>query len=116
MTEVTVVIPTRNRWPALRQTLASALAQEDVDLELMVIDDGSSDETPRKLAALSDDRVHFARHLAPLGPARARNAGIDRATAPWIAFLDDDDRWSPRKLRAQLDASGNSDFVYCSAI
>jgi glycosyltransferase involved in cell wall biosynthesis len=116
VTEVTVVIPTRNRWPALRQTLASALAQEDVDVELVVIDDGSTDETARELGAFSDERVHFARHPSPLGPARARNAGIERATASWIAFLDDDDRWSPRKLRAQLDASGDSDFVYCSAI
>jgi glycosyltransferase involved in cell wall biosynthesis len=116
MTEVTVVIPTRNRWPTLQLTIESALAQEDVDIELVVIDDGSTDETARALAAFADKRVSFARHPAPLGPARARNAGIERATAPWIAFLDDDDRWSARKLRAQLDASGSSDFVYASAI
>jgi glycosyltransferase involved in cell wall biosynthesis len=101
--DVTVVIPTHTRWPLLRRTLGAVLGQEDVDFEVIVVDDGSRDETPRELAALGDQRVRTHRHETPMGVAVARNAGIERARAPWIAFTDDDDLWSPRKLRAQLD-------------
>jgi glycosyltransferase involved in cell wall biosynthesis len=116
MTDVSVVIPTRNRWPTVRRTIEATLAQAAVEIEIIVLDDGSTDETARELPRLADGRIRFARHATPLGPARARNTAIEHATAPWIAFLDDDDRWAPGKLRAQLDAAGEADFVYASAI
>ena len=117
--EVTVVIPTRNRWPLLSTVaLTGALRQEDVALEVIVVDDGSSDETPAGLAALEDPRLRVLQHERSLGPASARNAGIAAAGGEWLAFLDDDDLWSPRKLRAQLDTakSAGADFVYAAAI
>jgi glycosyltransferase involved in cell wall biosynthesis len=117
--DVSVVIPTRNRWAVLaKHALRSALAQEDVDFEVLVVDDGSTDECPPDVAAFRDSRVKIIRHDVRQGQARARNAGSNLARGEWIAFLDDDDLWSPRKLRNQLDAAGagNATFVYTEAV
>ena len=99
-----MVIPTRNRWPLLSRALSSVLAQRNVDLEVIVVDEGSSDETPARLEAIADDRVRCLRNDVPTGVARARNRGMAEARGEWVAFLDDDDFWAPLKLRAQLDA------------
>jgi glycosyltransferase involved in cell wall biosynthesis len=105
MTEVTVVIPTRNRWSTLAsRSLRSALAQEGVDLEVVVVDDGSDHDMRGDLAVLRDHRVSVVRHETSRGVAAARNSGISRAAGLWLAFLDDDDVWAPVKLRRQLDA------------
>jgi glycosyltransferase involved in cell wall biosynthesis len=97
--EVSVIIPTRNRWELVGQSVTGALRQEDVDAEVVLVDDGSTDPMPE-------------------GAARARNLGIEAARGAWLAFLDDDDLWSPRKLRTQLDAAARAgaDFVYGSAV
>jgi GT2 family glycosyltransferase len=116
--DVTVVIPTRDRWTLLASAaLPAALGQEDVDVEVVVVDDGSSDETPERLAELTDPRLRTVRHAESRGVARARNAGIAIARGTWLAFLDDDDVWSPRKLRIQLDAAeeAGASFVYGGA-
>jgi glycosyltransferase involved in cell wall biosynthesis len=115
--EATIVIPTRDRWNVLRRAaLASALAQEDLSLEIVVVDDGSSDGTHEHLAGVGDPRLRVIRHERSLGVARARNAGIAVATGTWISFLDDDDLWSPRKLREQIDAATRADasLVYAA--
>jgi glycosyltransferase involved in cell wall biosynthesis len=113
MREVSVVIPTRNRWPLLStRSLPSALAQEEVDHEVIIVDDGSTDETPTRLAELNDVRLRVIRHDKRAGVARARNTGLVAARADWLAFLDDDDVWAPLKLRTQLDAASASDAVF----
>jgi glycosyltransferase involved in cell wall biosynthesis len=109
MPEISVVIPTHNRWPLLRRTLAGALAQEDVDHEVIVVDDGSSDGTHDRLGRIGDPRLRTVRHETPRRVAGARNSGIKIAAGEWIAFLDDDDLWAPRKLRTLLDAPGAAD-------
>jgi glycosyltransferase involved in cell wall biosynthesis len=101
---VSVVIPTRDRRALLERALGTALAQRDVAVEAIVVDDGSDDGTASYLAALDDERVVVLRHDEPQGVARARNAGVAAARSPWIAFLDDDDLWAPTKLAAQLEA------------
>lgn len=116
--EVTVVIPTRNRWELLAIALRSALQQEEVDVEVVVVDDGSTDGTPDRLAALEEPSLRLVRHTRSEGVARARNDGIAAARGEWVAFLDDDDFWAPRKLRAQLevaDATGAS-LIYGTAV
>jgi glycosyltransferase involved in cell wall biosynthesis len=117
--EVSVIIPTRNRWSLLSShALPSALAQEDVNVEVLVVDDGSTDETPARLRELVDPRVRVLRNERPLRLPGARNAGARIADGAWLAFLDDDDLWSPRKLRAQLDCARESDsgWVYGRAV
>jgi glycosyltransferase involved in cell wall biosynthesis len=96
-------------------TLASALWQENVDLEVIVVDDGSSDGTGETLAALHDPRVRWIRHETPEGVSSARNDGIDEARGAWVAFLDDDDLWAPEKLWAQLRAARESDSTWAYA-
>jgi glycosyltransferase involved in cell wall biosynthesis len=103
--QVTVVLPTHNRSSMLRQALRSALDQEDVELEVIVVDDGSTDDTQGVVERIDDDRLRVIRHERPLGVSRARNAGIERAKGEWIAFLDDDDLWAPGKLDAHLRRS-----------
>jgi glycosyltransferase involved in cell wall biosynthesis len=117
--EVTVVIPTRNRWDLLsRRALPSALAQEAVAQEVVVVDDASTDDTPAQVVAVDDQRVRLERLDERAGVAAARNAGIAAACGAWIAFLDDDDVWSPRKLRTQLDAvhEAGADFIYSGVV
>jgi glycosyltransferase involved in cell wall biosynthesis len=118
--EVTVVVPTHNRWDHLRRAaLPAALGQRDVELELIVVDDGSADQTPRRLAELADPRLRVLRNDVAMGVAQARNRGVAVASAPWVAFLDDDDLWSPWKLRRQLDAVGaveGAGFAYAAAV
>ncbi|MGQ9669124.1 glycosyltransferase family 2 protein [Desulfosoma sp.] len=99
---ISVIIPTRNRAAMVRQAVESALAQKSVSLELIVVDDGSQDDTPSLLASYGEAVLRL--RLDPSqGVSAARNAGILVSRGEWIAFLDSDDLWLPGKLRAQLD-------------
>jgi glycosyltransferase involved in cell wall biosynthesis len=106
---VTVVVPTRNRARVCAQTLRSVLGQRDVDLSVVVVDEGSTDDTPAMLDALDDDRVSVVRHDVARGLPAARNAGTAQARTPWVAWCDDDDLWAPDKLAAQLRAATDAD-------
>jgi glycosyltransferase involved in cell wall biosynthesis len=115
---VSVVIPTLGN-PRLRRTLKTVLSQEGVDLEVLVVQDGPAaargvDEIVRRAG---DDRVRVLPLVTRRGMTVARNVGIAAARARWVAFLDDDDLWSPHKLRSQLDAAGEAaGFVYSSVV
>jgi glycosyltransferase involved in cell wall biosynthesis len=115
---VSVVIPTRNRWRRLQRALRMALEQEGIDLEVVVVDDGSTDDSPPAIGAVQDPRVRMLRNETSRAVAAARNRGIQAATAEWIAFLDDDDLWSPHKLRLQLErvAATGADLAYAGAV
>ena len=104
---VTAVVPTRDRTSDLAVTLASILAQKEVDLEVVVVDDGSADPlTPgRVVDQLGDRRLRLVRNRSPLGVSAARNTGIALARSEWIAFCDDDDLWAPDKLARQIEAA-----------
>jgi glycosyltransferase involved in cell wall biosynthesis len=100
---VSVVVPTYNRAYCLRATLESALAQTITDLEVIVIDDGSTDHTPALVAETqrTDARIRFARQ-ENLGVSAARNAGFALSRGEYVALLDSDDLWAPWKLELQL--------------
>jgi glycosyltransferase involved in cell wall biosynthesis len=99
---VSVVVPAYNYARFLPGALASVLGQTWRDFELLVIDDGSTDDTSRVVRPyLADPRVHYQR-IDRGGPSRARNVGISRARAPLVAFLDADDMWLAAKLARQL--------------
>jgi glycosyltransferase involved in cell wall biosynthesis len=100
--EVTVVIPTHNRAHVMQATLRSVLRQRDVDVRVVVVDDGSSDETPEVLGAIRDERVRWHRNERAGGVSNARNIGLGMVATPWVAFSDDDDLWAPDKLARQL--------------
>jgi glycosyltransferase involved in cell wall biosynthesis len=90
-----------------------------VNLEVIVVDDGSTDETPDRLAErAADERLRVIRHEQARGVAAARNAAVAIAQGDWLAFLDDDDLWAPDKLRLQLEAASAHDtsFVYTRAV
>jgi glycosyltransferase involved in cell wall biosynthesis len=103
--DVSVVVPTHDRRWLLLQTLRSILRQQEVDLEVIVVDDGSSDGTAEVVAGLGDARVRLLRHDTAQGVAAARNRGIAEAAGAWLAFCDDDDLWAPDKLARQLQAA-----------
>jgi len=116
---VTVVIPTRNRRELLLRTLSTALAQQAVELEIVVVADGSEDDTVEQLRRVADPRLVVLAHETSKGMAGARNAGIDAARGNWLAFLDDDDLWAPTKLARQIaaaDAAAAAGFVYSAAL
>jgi glycosyltransferase involved in cell wall biosynthesis len=117
--EVTVVIPTRNRAGFLPTCLKAVLEQENVALEVIVVDDASTDDTRAVLEQLqTDERVRVIGLASRGGVAAARNAGIAEARGEWLAFLDDDDIWAPWKLSRQLGAARalDADFAYGSAV
>ncbi len=101
---VTTVVPTHNRRAVLPITLRSVLAQQEVDLEVVVVDDGSSDGTGPWLEEHHDPRLRVVRQDEPRGVAAARAAGVEATTTPYVAFCDDDDVWAPDKLARQFDA------------
>jgi glycosyltransferase involved in cell wall biosynthesis len=103
MPETTVVIPTYNRADVLQRAMDSVLGQTVRDLELVVVDDGSTDDTQGVVESYDDDRVRYVAHETNRGANVARNTGIEAAAGQYVAFLDSDDEWHPRKLEAQLE-------------
>jgi glycosyltransferase involved in cell wall biosynthesis len=101
---VSVIVPTHNRRGLLAQAIASVARQTIEDIEIIVVDDGSDDDTPAFLGGLDEPRLRVLRKDRAGGVVRARNDGIAVAGAPWLAFLDDDDLWAPTKLEHQLAA------------
>jgi len=99
---VSVVIPTYNRAALVGRAVASVLSQTYRNLEVIVIDDRSTDETGRILEGVRDPRVRVVTAEARLGVAEARNRGIELASGRFVAFLDDDDEWLPPKVERQL--------------
>ena len=105
-----VVIPVYNRASLLAQALRSVLAQSDQDFEIIVVDDGSTDDPVRVVDALGDLRIVIIRQDNRGGGA-ARNTGIDRARGRFVAFLDSDDEYLPHHLAAMrrlLDQAPNT--------
>jgi glycosyltransferase involved in cell wall biosynthesis len=100
--DVSVVVPTRNRCRFLIRALTSALAQKGIQLEVLVVDDASTDATNEMMSRLVDPRVRYLKKTVSEGVSAARNAGISEAKGRWLAFLDDDDVWSPDKLARQV--------------
>ena len=99
---LSVVIPTRNRAHLVCEAIESALSQRDGQVEVIVVDDGSTDDTANVLARSFGSRIHLLRMPHRRGVGAARNAGVRLARGELLAFLDDDDLWLPGKLDAEL--------------
>jgi glycosyltransferase involved in cell wall biosynthesis len=103
MALVSVIIPTHNRARLLPAAVASALNQSFRDLEIIVVDDASTDGTTDVRRQFLDSRLRWLRHESPRGGAAARNSGIVQCRGEYVAFLDDDDEWHPDKLARQME-------------
>ena len=111
--DISVVIPTKDRPELLRQAVSSALAQEGVEVRVVVVDDGGA--VPAEQALPDDTRIQVHRNEASCGVSAARNAGLDHVESSWVAFLDDDDLWAAHKLRRQLAAARDTGHLWaCS--
>jgi glycosyltransferase involved in cell wall biosynthesis len=99
---VSVILPTWNREQYIVEAIDSVLQQDYRNIELLVIDDGSTDSTISAIRATHDPRLRLIQQ-ANAGAARARNNGLRQAQGAFVAFLDADDRWKPGKLRRQMD-------------
>ena len=100
---VSIIVPTFNRLRLIRKTLASVFEQTFEDWELLIADDGSGAETQAYLQSIDDPpriRVLWLPHSGK--PATARNAALREAKGEYVAFLDSDDLWTPKKLQTQI--------------
>lgn len=102
MPQVSVIIPTYNRAKLLHSAITSVLNQTFQDFEIVVIDDGSQDNTQEIVKNFHDERIRYICHKENKGEAGTRNTGIINSHAEYIAFLDDDDEWLPEKLQQQV--------------
>lgn len=106
MPKVTIAIPVYNDADFLRESLDSILAQTFSDFELLIIDDGSTDETVGILASYADKRLRIIRHEANQGRPFARNTALDAADGEYLAWMDGDDISHPRRIEKQIDFLG----------
>lgn len=102
VSRVSVIIPTYNRQELIQETIESVIRQTFSDWELIVVDDGSTDDTRRVLEERYGSRIRYA-YQSNQGESAARNHGLSLATAEYVAFLDSDDLWHPNKLQRQLE-------------
>jgi len=101
---LSVIIPTWNRANLVCAAISSVLAQQGKKIEIIVVDDASSDNTLTIIRQRFANRVHLLQLPQHSGVSAARNAGIQVAQGEWLAFLDSDDLWLPDKLQSELDA------------
>lgn len=117
---VSIIIPTYNRAHLIERAIESVLHQTYQDFELIIIDDGSTDNTDDIINKFQkkDDRIIYLKHDRNKGGSAARNTGIKASRGEYIAFLDSDDEWLPEKLEKQMDffESNNYGFIYCNMI
>jgi glycosyltransferase involved in cell wall biosynthesis len=114
---VSIILPTYNRVDLLKNAVDSVLVQTYENFELIIVDDGSSDETLSFVKSLKDERIKLISQ-ENMGRSRARNNGLQVAAGSLITFIDSDDLYMPRKIELQvnfLNSQDKFDFVYTSA-
>ena len=115
--KVSIIIPTYNRAYCIERSIRSVLAQTYQEFELIVVDDGSSDNTQDVVNSIGDGRVRYIPMPENKGVAAARNEGVRQAAYEYIAFQDSDDVWKPDKLEKQMQAlreNPQAGMVYCA--
>ena len=112
---VSIIIPAFNRSSTIISAIESVLRQTYKDFELLIVDDGSTDETMSRVAEISDPRIRMLSNPQNMGASAARNNGIKNARGKWIAFQDSDDEWLPEKLQKQMNeiAAQSEDYIAC---
>lgn len=113
--KVTAVISTFNRANLVGRAIESVINQTYRNMEIIVVDDHSTDNTEEVVRGFGESRVHYIRHEKNKGGSAARNTGIKTATGEYIAFLDDDDEWVENKIERQLQYVQDFGAVVCRA-
>lgn len=114
--KVSIILATYNRGYIIRDAIASALNQSFGDFEIIVVDDGSSDDTREVVENVMSDKIRYISHDYNRGYSAACNTGINSARSPLLAFLDSDDVWKPDYLERQvsfLSRHPETDVVFC---
>ncbi|GFI53889.1 UDP-Glc:alpha-D-GlcNAc-diphosphoundecaprenol beta-1,3-glucosyltransferase WfgD [Alistipes sp.] len=106
---VSIILPTYNRAAKIGKAIESVLRQTYEAFELLIIDDGSADDTEEVVRAYADSRIVYERMPENGGQSRARNRGMQMASYDYLAFEDSDDLWRPEKLEKQMDALAHAD-------
>ncbi|MBZ5666377.1 MAG: glycosyltransferase family 2 protein [Acidobacteriia bacterium] len=115
-TKISIVMPTYNRAYIIGEALESALRQSYCDYEIIVVDDGSTDNTAEVVRSLRSEKIRYVRHDENRGYSTACNTGISAAAETLVAFLDSDDLWKPEFLERQVDFLSmypGVDAVFC---
>lgn len=116
MERVSVIIPTYNRENTIKRSIKSVLEQSYSNIELIVVDDASKDDTMQIVESIEDPRIIYIKLDKNVGAAGARNAGVKNSASEYIAFNDSDDEWLNDKLLKQMDymiKNPDIDLVYC---
>lgn len=106
---ISVIIPTYNRAKTIIRAIESALKQTYTNMEIIIVDDASGDNTGEIVKGIEDSRIKYIKHETNKGGAAARNTGIDEAKGEYVAFLDSDDVWLPEKIEKQVKLFERSD-------
>jgi glycosyltransferase involved in cell wall biosynthesis len=117
--KVSVVIPTYNRGSTIKRAVASVLAQGFPIHEVVIVDDGSTDDTLEILSKIKDSRIKVIESPGRSGAPSARNLGVEASSGEWIAFQDSDDYWFGHKLERQFERLAqfpNAVLCYCGLI
>ena len=112
---ISVIIPVKNREKLIIDSMMSVLDQDYRDIELIVVEDGSTDNTYEAVLSVKDNRVRCLKLEESVGQCEARNRGAEIARGEYIAYNDSDDIWHPNKLSRQLAylTENNADIVFC---
>ncbi len=107
---VSVILPTYNRSYIIENAVKSVLNQNFPDFELIIVDDGSTDNTEEIIKSFSDERIKYIKHKENRGASAARNTGLRISRGKYIAFIDSDDIWLKEKLNTQVEFLEESSF------
>lgn len=113
---VSVIVPTYNSQSYIEETLRSVCEQTYTELEIIIVDDCSTDNTVSIVQSINDPRFILIRQKINGGAGAARNAGVEIATGRYIAFLDSDDLWLPAKTETQIEFMKNNKVASCYAL
>ena len=112
MKKVSVIIPVYNSSKYIKECIESVINQTYKNLEIIIIDDCSNDNSIEIIEKIKDQRIKIIKQKENQGVALTRNRGIDEASGTYICFLDSDDYWKPKKLEKQIKFIKNKEFIY----
>lgn len=109
---VSIIMPSYNTAPYIKQTIQSVLDQTYINWELIIVDDCSTDNTNEVVDTIKDCRIHYLKNEKNSGAAISRNKALREAKGQWIAYLDSDDLWMPEKLEKQIKFMEENGYVF----